>query len=134
VFAKATGHNGIEHLLSGIDLWGYHHELFRGMDLASSQDRIGRRKTYIISWSIYSIGAIVIMATLNIYQYMAGNFLMGFGGMPMYILNYVIINETMGPTLRQKSSIMTLVMIYVILLDLMERGRDNHLCCLLPSP
>lgn len=73
------------------------------------KDKIGRRKAYLISWGFVVVSSIFILFSASIYQYIVANFFMGFGGMPCYILNYVILNEMSGSSFRQKASVMTLV-------------------------
>ena len=73
------------------------------------QDIYGRRIIYIISSGITTLGIIGITTSISIYQYCVFNLIMGFGALPTYILNYVILNESSGTRFRQTSSIILLV-------------------------
>jgi MFS family permease len=64
------------------------------------QDKYGRKPAYLVSLGIICIGVIGINISNSIEMYIVMNFILGFGAMPPYLLNYIIINETSGKNFR----------------------------------
>lgn len=103
----------LEHVVRRQHAKWQHYELCCGNDTFLSRtlpkDRYGRRVTYLVSSGIYTLAQLGLFFSFDIYMYIAMNFLGGFGALEIYVLNFVILNESSSSMFRQKASIGTLI-------------------------
>ena len=105
--------------------------VFAGMGLGQPvfgplSDAIGRRKTALIGWGIYILGAIIAMSAGSLWGMLAGRFLQGVGAAGPRIVAAAIVRDLYSgrPMARILSLIMTIFMLVPMLAPLIGQGLE----------